>query len=250
MPRSPTRAPKKISTTDIVPHDHDRCRAIEECYLTDQPEPICPHSHPNCPFLEELVQLQKRCQRLESLSRIDELTGYYNYRHLLVSLDTEMERTRRTGDPTAVVIADLDHFKSVNDIHGHDIGNRVLQSVTRTWQECIRRTDIPCRFGGEEFLLILPNTLLSHAMQTAERLRSALEIQPLSFGPAHVTASFGVTLFDGLTPMSAMEVIRAADSQLLRAKSEGRNRVCSDQSVFDAGQTELTTDERRQLVTK
>jgi len=216
----------------------------------DRPEAACPHLHPDCPVLQEMHHLQQRCRRLESLSRIDELTGYYNYRHLLVALEAEMDRTRRSGVSTAVAIADLDHFKAINDTHGHDIGNCVLETVSRTWQACIRRTDIPCRYGGEEFLFILPNTRLIHAGQTAERLRLAIEALSWDIGPDHVSSSFGVSAWDGAKPMAPLDLIRAADRQLLLAKANGRNRVSVDTDRVSKDRTELTPQERRHLVEK
>ena len=125
--------------------------------------PVCPAGLKVCPVLpefqhlqEECRRLQEECRRLRKLSQTDTLTGLYNRRYLLMALDQEMERTRRTGLPTSVIMLDLDHFKCLNDTYGHQFGDAVLVRMAVFLKDSVRKLDIPCRYGGEEFAVILP----------------------------------------------------------------------------------------------
>ena len=115
-----------------------------------------------CPTLkqlsleEEIEFLRERCRKLEELSFVDALTGLYNFRYMQRALEIEMERTRRTKLPTGLVMIDLDHFKNVNTLYGHECGNAVLAEFGKVLKESVRVIDVPCRYGGEEFALILP----------------------------------------------------------------------------------------------
>ena len=129
----------------------------------------------NCPIKSELNQLKQECKTLRNLAKIDELTEFFNFRYLKSALESEMERTRRSGLSTGLIMADLDHFKRINDAHGHQNGNLALKWVTRIWKSSIRKIDIPCRYGGEEFVLLLPETVQSGAVDVAEKLRKCIE---------------------------------------------------------------------------
>jgi diguanylate cyclase (GGDEF)-like protein len=157
---------------------------------------------------------------------VDGLTGLANRRQAERSLDTELARAERFGGPLAVVLVDLDDFKEVNDRHGHLVGDDVLRELASVLRATVRSVDIAARWGGEEFVLILPGTDAAGATLLAERARAALAgrtILTQEGVPVRVTASFGVASCPehGLGP----ELLRAADSALYQAKSLGKNRV-------------------------
>ncbi|MGV8075049.1 MAG: GGDEF domain-containing protein [Syntrophobacteraceae bacterium] len=209
----------------------------------------CPEGRDQCPFIEEVEHLRKEHARLLELSITDPLTGFYNYRHFIQSLETELERTRRSGLPTALIMIDLDRFKKINDTYGHSAGDHALKWACRIWRENIRRIDIPCRYGGEEFAIILPGTNLSRAAILAERLRKTLAASPVQFDTHTIplTASFGVSANVGNQPALAQELIDSADQLLLRAKTQGRNRVCTDFVEEDKARLGVTSEEREAL---
>lgn len=219
----------------------------------DSSTPVaCPLQDQDCPVQKELNRLRSQCKRLQELSRTDPLTGFFNFRHLQTILPTEMERTRRSGLPTGLLMIDLDHFKRVNDTFGHEAGNKVLKWVSKTMFENLRRIDIPCRFGGEEFAIILPVTRLPQAVHAAERLRRAFEkAQTVIEGKdLRITASFGVDVYRGRTRLGPDAFIERVDHFLLNAKTEGRNRVCYDREKARGVPTEVTHEERRALFGK
>ena len=160
----------------------------------------------------------------------DPLTALYNRRYLDETLDREVARARREGNPLSVVMLDVDHFKNLNDSYGHQAGDQVLKALADLLREDTRAEDVPCRYGGEEFLVLLPSMSLEHARERAEHWRRQLEQHTFSFGNFSLTAtaSFGVSSYPhhGKTPD---ELTGAADAALYHAKRNGRNRV----EVFD-----------------
>ncbi len=160
-------------------------------------------------------------------SRRDVLTGLPNRRFLEERLVEEASRCSRYGRPLAVVMVDIDHFKLVNDIHGHDAGDAVLRALGSLLASSLRETDLPARLGGEEFLLLLPETTLRAAAETAERLRARLQAAQIPWrgGSIPVTASFGVSAVPECVPIAAT-LLESADAALYEAKNSGRNRVC------------------------
>lgn len=209
----------------------------------------CPVGVDSCPVLVEIQQLQQECHRLAKQIEIDPLTHLFNVRHLFSALDQEMERSQRTGLPTALIMIDLDHFKQINDTFGHETGNDVLRWVCGLWREKLRRIDIACRYGGEEFAFILPGTRLGHAIRTAERLRAIVETSPLRVDnhTIHVTASFGVDVYSPKEELTANEFVHRVDQLLLQAKAKGRNRVCGPILEPSREPTEISTEERAML---
>lgn len=172
---------------------------------------------------QELKALQVR---LQNLAIHDPLTGLYNRLYLDDALERELLRSRRSGQPIGLVMAELDRFKRVNDTHGHLAGDRVLQEFAQLLSKYSRASDICCRFGGEEFLLILPEMSKDKAVERANRMREALAALEIRYGTStlRVTASFGVASFpdDG---SAADALVAAADNALYAAKAAGRNCV-------------------------
>jgi diguanylate cyclase (GGDEF)-like protein len=168
--------------------------------------------------------------RNELLSQTDALTGAYNRRYLMRRLPQEAERARRYHHPLSLVLCDVDHFKRVNDTHGHQVGDQVLQGIARVLRERVREIDWVARYGGEEFVIVLPETPLAGALVVAEKIRAGLAGTKLAIGNLvlQVTVSFGVAGFDVLEPGDVAVVdrlIAQADVCLYKAKSSGRNRV-------------------------
>jgi diguanylate cyclase (GGDEF)-like protein len=171
-------------------------------------------------------------QRLRDLSITDELTGVHNRRYLLEKVDREIERVRRTGQPLAALMIDIDHFKRINDDLGHLEGDEVLRLLAGTLVGDVRRLDTVARYGGEEFVVLLPDTSRSQALLVAEKLRNS--VAAMSVHDRRLTISIGVAVFPDDVPDGAGEpaLIDAADRALLRAKRAGRNRVIA----FEKGQ--------------
>jgi diguanylate cyclase (GGDEF)-like protein len=170
-------------------------------------------------------------KRNEHLSQTDALTGTYNRRHLMQRLPQEAERARRYRNALSLVLCDVDHFKQVNDTHGHQVGDQVLQGVAQFLRDSVRvEVDWVARYGGEEFVIVLPETPHSGALVVAEKVRAGLAAAELAIGNLvlKVTSSFGVAGFDQLEPGDVAIVdrlIAQADACLYKAKSSGRNRV-------------------------
>jgi diguanylate cyclase (GGDEF)-like protein len=188
----------------------------------------CPLGAEHCSVLEELGELRRRVSELSELIRTDTLTGLFNFRFFLQALEQEMERTRRTGQPTGLIMLDLDHFKLINDSWGHEVGNRALVHVAKIMFQSLRKLDSPCRYGGEEFAIVLADTDLADSIRVAERLRKRIESSPLEVEGSEISlrASFGLDVFVGAGNVTADEMVKQVDSFLYQAKKEGRNRVC------------------------
>ena len=155
----------------------------------------------------------------------DGLTGLFNRRYLEETLDRELSRSKRQGSPLAVIMLDLDHFKEYNDTYGHHAGDELLMALGELIQEQNRGEDIACRYGGEEFLLIMPGAPLEAALNRAEELnRSVKNLHTRNTSLKPITISAGVAIFPDHGG-AGMEVIQAADAALYRAKAEGRDRV-------------------------
>lgn len=217
-----------------------------------EPEDIilsCPAGIDACPVTAEAKRLKEQCDQLSELSQVDPLTGLFNFYYLMQALGMELERTRRTAMPTGLIMLDMDHFKSINDVYGHQSGNEALRWTSQILRTRIRLIDIPCRYGGEEFTLILPGTSLPQAVRTAERLRQTLEENPLTLNgvPLKLTASFGVDVYKSGQVLTPDEFIERADQFLLKAKMQGRNRVCYEANVPARAPAGVTTDERAAL---
>ncbi len=166
-------------------------------------------------------------QTLEEQAQTDPLTGLFNRRYFDQVAARELAHVRRTQAALSLLVLDLDHFKQVNDQHGHALGDRVLLALRDIIRDVIRENDIACRIGGEEFVIMMPDTDAEQAAQAAERLRVRVmesEIELEDGPPLHWTTSVGVAC---LSPddTSITELLERADAALYRAKSEGRNCV-------------------------
>jgi diguanylate cyclase (GGDEF)-like protein len=206
-------------------------------------------------ILEEMrSRLERKAGELEEQARslsttnaslqekvfIDEMTGLFNHRYFRAQLELEVARAHRYGRPLSLVLVDLDRFKQVNDSYGHQTGDQVLKKVSRVVQSRLRRSDItvrmgaapvPARYGGEELVIILPETTLGGATQIAERVREGVEAA--AFRSVDGRASFRVTVSAGAASLtsadqSPTDLISRADKALYRAKQAGRNRVSAE----------------------
>jgi diguanylate cyclase (GGDEF)-like protein len=163
--------------------------------------------------------------RLRAQATIDPLTGCHNRRGFDEILSVEFARARRYNRPLSVVLLDIDHFKHINDDFGHEVGDHALQRIGRAVRHTFRATDSACRYGGEEFALIFPETGKEEAFRLAERLRLLIEqLPPNAEVPRSLTASFGIASFPD-DAVETAELLRAADRALYQAKARGRNRV-------------------------
>jgi two-component system cell cycle response regulator len=190
-------------------------------------------------FVLRVVCLARLCVRGRDLERLavhDAVTGLYNRHYLNQRLASEVERSKRYGQSLSIIIADLDHFKRVNDTHGHIIGDLVLRAVARTLRVTVRTVDLVARMGGEEFAVLAPSTPLAGARVLAERLRVGTASAPVvATTGSGVHASIRVTMSLGVAsmetrdgrppPPDAEALLEAADAALYRAKTSGRNRV-------------------------
>ena len=156
----------------------------------------------------------------------DALTGCFNRAHALEVLDAEIRRARRSKLPLSLIMFDLDNFKEINDRHGHLCGDAVLASIGAKMKSELRGSDLKCRYGGDEFMVILPDTPLGGAKQVSENLRVALESHPITWNAEQitVTASFGVGVVNP-TDQDPLAAVARADAALYRAKERGRNDV-------------------------
>jgi len=159
----------------------------------------------------------------------DALTGLHNRRYLERRLSEEIARSRRYGHPLSCLFIDADHFKLVNDLHGHSAGDQVLREISLRVRECLRGSDVATRFGGEEFALLLPQTGLAEALKLADRIRQRVQQNAIPTGKGSelaVTISIGVSELKEADQEDAGErLISSADAALYQAKREGRNRV-------------------------
>jgi diguanylate cyclase (GGDEF)-like protein len=177
--------------------------------------------------LESIVQartqeLLEKNRELEVLSVTDRLTGLFNRRKLDQILDDELTRSRRYATSFSVMIIDIDHFKRVNDTHGHRVGDTVLEDMAQIMRENTREADSLARFGGEEFVMVCRHSDLAGCVATAEKLREAIAVHDFP-GVGHLTASFGAATCR--EDDDAVTLLSRADTALYQAKAAGRNRV-------------------------
>ncbi|MGA1846927.1 GGDEF domain-containing protein [Deferribacter abyssi] len=179
-------------------------------------------------YKTQLNRLQKSIKKYKKEAIVDNLTNIYNRNFLDKKLVEEVEKFQRYNSPLSVIMLDIDDFKSVNDNYGHQIGDQVLKYFTNIIKNNIRKVDIPFRYGGEEFLIILPHTSKEQAIVVAERILKELNetVFKIKGNSLKITASIGVT--EAKEHDSVDTLIKRVDDLLLKAKREGKNRVISD----------------------
>ena len=192
----------------------ERKRSEEELRLTNQK------------LETQMKEIQALQASLYELAIRDSLTGLYNRRFLNESLEKELARAARDNYPVSFVMIDIDKFKAINDTFGHNLGDLALQNLAGELNRHTRKSDIACRYGGDECLIVLPNTSVESASQIAERLRESFESSKVRFEEIEITAtiSLGVATFP-LHGLTSREILSAADQALYKAKLEGRNNV-------------------------
>jgi len=213
-------------------------RALQLLRQSGQPEP--PGEPGSATWLQGVLD------RLVDLSSRDALTGLANRRSFELALAREIDRVARNGDPALLLALDIDHFKQVNDSHGHAAGDRVLEAVAGALLDSVRPMDLVARTGGEEFAIVLPNCPVAFGATVAERVRRRVEATPVAVSPSlqvRVTVSIGGAFAPPWVRSSAALWFQRADQQLYRAKSLGRNLV----NLEPAAVSVVSAEERRML---
>lgn len=176
-------------------------------------------------------RLRHNVQLSLEMAITDQLTGLHNRRYMSRHLDTLLANAQKNERPLAFVIMDIDYFKQVNDTHGHDIGDEVLKEFAARIAANTRGIDLACRYGGEEFVVAMPDTDMTFAYNIAERLRQSIETTPIKIsrapGQLNITISIGIAKAEGASD-TAEQLLHRADQALYRAKRSGRNRVVAD----------------------
>jgi two-component system cell cycle response regulator len=176
-------------------------------------------------------RLRHNVQLSLEMAITDQLTGLYNRRYMGRHLETLLASARKNGRPLAFVIMDIDFFKQVNDTHGHAIGDEVLKEFADRINANVRGIDLACRYGGEEFVVAMPDTEMTFAVSVSERLRHSIETTPVSISkPPHqlsITISIGIARYEGEND-TVEALLHRADQALYRAKRTGRNKVVAD----------------------
>jgi len=214
LPSSPSRTSIDIQDLRLEP-------ALQ---LLQQAGAMLPDAEPH-----SKAWLQAVLDALCDLSSKDALTHLDNRRSFEMALSREVDRVARSGEPALLLVLDIDHFKAVNDTHGHAAGDLVIQAVAKALMQTVRPMDTVARVGGEEFAIILPNCPATFGATVAERIRETVESLAIAVGPSQtlqVTISLGGAFAPQWVRSSALLWMERADRQLYRAKAEGRNRTC------------------------
>ncbi len=179
-------------------------------------------------------QLESLNEKLQQMSITDSLTGIYNRRYFYQRLSVEFARAQRYQLPLTCIMMDLDHFKSINDNYGHPFGDLVLQGTSVILKDSVRKIDLLARYGGEEMIMVLPETTVEGGFTVAERIRKSLSEKEFSDDNSivHVTASFGTSTFPYQGVDSYEEMIKLADKALYNAKESGRNQVRQYENII------------------
>ncbi|MFT6388407.1 MAG: diguanylate cyclase (GGDEF)-like protein [Cellvibrionaceae bacterium] len=233
--------------------------------LVNNPEETTCKSGESCLLGQNLIELKNEVDKLSELVSTDTLTGLHNYHYFTEIIAQEIERSQRTAQPTTLIMLDADHFKRVNDQWGHEMGNKALQLIASCIKGNIRKLDIPCRYGGEEFAIILPSTDISTSIQVAERIRHTIESSPLIVEAENQgevenesesrTESHSIALTISLGISSYVEsqkgdnwhkLVERADKELYRAKEQGRNKTCHSPTTNNNEQ-QVSEDEKSAL---
>lgn len=218
---------------------------------TDDTTLECPVGESDCDWLDEIRNLRGEVEQLQELVAGDALTGLYNYRHFKTVLRTEMDRSKRSGAPTTLVMLDVDHFKGVTDAHGHEAGNQVLRQLADILRRELRTTDVVARYGGDVFIIVFPETHLNLAIKVAERIRQEVEKTPFIVGHENhelrLTASMGASVYLKTSVLDLEEFVESVDKYLYEAKQSGRNCICHIDYSDLRKVTEIGADEQALL---
>jgi two-component system cell cycle response regulator len=220
--------------TDGAPSEADMLKMIEQGAMDHLTKPLsgtllCAKVRAVCERSRTQRELKNKLQFALENAAHDGLTGLFNRRYFDRRLREEIAHAKRHKRPFSLVLLDLDHFKLVNDTYGHEDGDRVLRHIAEVAQAQLREDDVACRYGGEEFILLLRGTSAMAARVVANRLRANLAARPITLGPQdelrHITFSAGVSAADERNSYNTEEIVGRADAALYRAKRAGRNRV-------------------------
>jgi len=190
------------------------------------------YMHPLTPWTRTEKSLLLVIKTLEQSMMIDALTGAYNRHYLRKELSTLLLAAQKNKTPMSLIMLDIDHFKKINDAYGHLAGDEVLKSTAKRLKSTLRSSDALIRYGGEEFLVLLPDTRLSNAEETAQRMREIVSRSTLTHGnqPIEITASFGIVELDS-NKDDIDSLLHRADQALYAAKGAGRNCVVSNENL-------------------
>ena len=169
------------------------------------------------------LKLRRAMLEMQRMAVTDGLTGLFNHRFIVDSLNSRIKEAQRYAQPLSLIMLDIDYFKSINDSFGHQTGDLVLEGVASKIKECLRKVDLCGRYGGEEFLVILPNTALEGGLQVAEKIRETVQTANWGVQGLQAAISGGVAQMGKET---SSELLSRADQQLYHAKDQGRNRIC------------------------
>ena len=223
---------------DIPPSDRDELAKLTRLIIHAQDE-----------LVKRIAQIEKENEHLKSLLLTDDLTGLYNKRFFSIQLEAEMARTRRTGLSCTLAMMDLDNFKVLNDALGHDAGDRFLVQMAGRIRENLRPTDFACRYGGDEFAVIMPASSLHDSIGIAKRIQTSMAKLTAVLPDAireRLTCSFGLATYQNLPPMNAETFFKQADMELYYAKNEGKNRISSGR-VSRTDITAISAEEKAAL---
>jgi diguanylate cyclase (GGDEF)-like protein len=184
----------------------------------------------------DVTDLVHHADSLNVLASFDGMTGLFNRRHVLSLAELEWNKYKRYPRPLSLVLFDIDRFKSINDRFGHEAGDYVITQIAAICQQYKRKSDLAARFGGEEFLILLPETNLAAAQRVAERMRRKIEARAFSFSSNVIDATISAGVAEANSSMeSVLDLIKAADRSLYMAKETGRNRVCACDDLKEIG---------------
>jgi diguanylate cyclase (GGDEF)-like protein len=189
---------------------------------------VCPIDKPDCERLDEIARLRLEIAELTERVATDGLTGLYNLRHFKKLLQGEMDRSKRSGIPTSLVMVEIDYLKNITDTHGPKVGNTVLQHIATILKDEVRSTDIVCRYSGEEFAMIFAETDLKLAVKVADRIRGTIAMTPVHCNgeDISVTVSMGASVYIKTSILDVVDFVDSVDKYLYEAKQSGRNCIC------------------------
>ncbi len=223
--------------SSISPHDKEAINSLQHLIIDLDDD-----------LIKKIVELHDENIQLKSIALIDSLTGLFNNRFFLKNLETEMARTKRTGLSCSLMIIDLDNFKLLNDTLGHVEGDKFLCEVGKVLRGNVRSTDMVCRYGGDEFTVIMPATELYPAIRTANRLKDAITKIPTPEGIV-ISSSIGIAEYRSSSLYKIDEFIHAADSAMYDAKKNGKNKVSvSSEPEGARAQPEAVTVEEKEAL--